>query len=131
MQDGFKVYMDSYMASNGSCFMFTWTIFKNLPLGGRPNTKSTDHGTPNVHNRRFILLLSLMKTHMKRNSLKYHLVEGPVTCDFTLHLGVHDHTTFFLRCVGTAFGHFLLGSHIVMVTALGLCVKWPYVYPSS
>jgi len=24
-----KVYMDSYMASNGSCFMVTWTIFKN------------------------------------------------------------------------------------------------------
>ena len=21
--------MDSYMASNGSCFMLTWTIFKN------------------------------------------------------------------------------------------------------
>ena len=29
MQDGYKVYMDSYMASNGSCFMVTWTVFKN------------------------------------------------------------------------------------------------------
>ena len=29
MQDRCKVYMDSYMASNGSCFMITWTIFKN------------------------------------------------------------------------------------------------------
>ena len=29
MQDGCEVYMDSYMASNGSCFMVTWTIFKN------------------------------------------------------------------------------------------------------
>ena len=29
MQDGCKVYMDSYMASNGSCFMVIWTIFKN------------------------------------------------------------------------------------------------------
>jgi hypothetical protein len=29
MQDGCKVYMDSYMASNGSCFMVTWTLFKN------------------------------------------------------------------------------------------------------
>ena len=29
MQDECKVYMDSYMASNGSCFMFTWTLFKN------------------------------------------------------------------------------------------------------
>ena len=29
MQDGCKVYMDFYMASNGSCFMVTWTIFGN------------------------------------------------------------------------------------------------------
>jgi hypothetical protein len=29
MQDGCKVYMDSYMASNGSCFMVTWIIFRN------------------------------------------------------------------------------------------------------
>ena len=29
MQDGCEVYMDSYMASNGSCFMVTWIIFKN------------------------------------------------------------------------------------------------------
>jgi hypothetical protein len=29
MQDGCNVYMDIYMASNGSCFMVTWTIFKN------------------------------------------------------------------------------------------------------
>ena len=37
MQDGCKIYMDSYMASNGSCFVVTWTIFKNHLLG-RPNT---------------------------------------------------------------------------------------------
>jgi hypothetical protein len=24
-----KVYMDSYMALNGSCFMVTWIVFKN------------------------------------------------------------------------------------------------------
>ena len=29
MPDGCKVHMDSYMASNGSCFLVTWTIFKN------------------------------------------------------------------------------------------------------
>ena len=29
MQDGCKVYVDSYMASNGSCFMVTLTMFKN------------------------------------------------------------------------------------------------------
>ena len=26
MQDGCRVYMNSYMASNGSCFLITWTI---------------------------------------------------------------------------------------------------------
>ena len=29
MRDGCKVYVDSYMASNGSRFMVTWTILKN------------------------------------------------------------------------------------------------------
>jgi hypothetical protein len=29
MQDGCEVYMDSYIASNESCFMVIWTIFKN------------------------------------------------------------------------------------------------------
>jgi hypothetical protein len=29
MQDDVKVYMDSNMTSNGSCFMVTWTIFEN------------------------------------------------------------------------------------------------------
>jgi hypothetical protein len=42
MQDGCKVYMDSYMASNGSCFMVTWTIFKNhlLELGLTQNSET-------------------------------------------------------------------------------------------
>jgi hypothetical protein len=29
MQDGCKVYMDSYLALNGSCFMVSCIIFKN------------------------------------------------------------------------------------------------------
>ena len=43
MQDGCKVYMDSYMASNGSCFMVTWTIFKNhlLEVGLTKNHRET------------------------------------------------------------------------------------------
>ena len=43
MQDGCKVYMGSSMASNGSCFMVTWTILQKPLLGGRPNTKPGDH----------------------------------------------------------------------------------------
>ena len=54
MQDKCKVYMDSYMASNGSCFMVTWTIFENhlLKVG---LTKLGDYGTPDAHHRWFIL----------------------------------------------------------------------------
>ena len=33
-----------------------------------------------------------------------------VTCGFTLLLRIRDHTRWFWRCVGTAFGHVLLGS---------------------
>ena len=33
-----------------------------------------------------------------------------------------------LEVFGTAFGHFLVGSHNFMITALGSCVKWPLHY---
>ena len=43
MQDGCKVYMDSYMALNGSCFMVTWIIFNNhlLDVGLTQNWETT------------------------------------------------------------------------------------------
>ena len=69
-------------------------------------------------------ILTCMRTRMNRNSLKWHLVEGPVTYDFTLHFRVCDHTTWLWRCLGTAFELFPLDSHNFMVMALGLCVKW-------
>jgi hypothetical protein len=42
MQDGCKVCMVSYMASNGLCLMVTWTIFKNhlLEVGLTQNRAS-------------------------------------------------------------------------------------------
>ena len=41
-KDECKVYMDSYMASNGSCFMLTWIIFKNHLLEvGLPQNRET------------------------------------------------------------------------------------------
>ena len=45
------------MAANGSCFMVTWIGFQKPSLGGRPCTKLGDHGTPNAHNRWFILFI--------------------------------------------------------------------------
>ena len=55
MQDGCKVHMGSYMAPNGSRFMVTWTIIKNHLLEVGLTQKPGDHGTPNAHNRCFIL----------------------------------------------------------------------------
>ena len=55
MQDGCKVYMDSYMASNGFVFHGHLDYFRKLLLGGRPNTNPGDHGTPNAHNCCFII----------------------------------------------------------------------------
>jgi hypothetical protein len=62
---------------------------------------------------------------LKKKSLKQHLVEVPVTYGFTIHLRVCDHTTWFWRCLGTAFVHFLwaltitwswLGHRVVGIT---------------
>ena len=58
----------------------------------------------------------------------------PVTYGFTLHLKDGDHTRWFWRCVGTAFGHFLLVSRNFMVTAhvwSGSCVKYPSGIPEK
>jgi uncharacterized protein YwbE len=89
MQNGCNVYMDSYMALNGSCFMVTWTIFINhLLVVGLIQNQDTRHSKcsqPLIYS-----ILSSARTHMNR--MKEHLVEGPVTCDFTLHLRVCDLT---------------------------------------
>ena len=128
MQDGCKVYLDSYTASNGSCVMVTRTIFQKRPLGGRPHTKPPgDHGTPNAHNCRFILFHHARGSRVNRIHRNNIRSRYPVTRGFTLHSRTRDHTTWFRRCLRTAFGLFLLGSHYFSVTALGLCVKWPYV----
>ena len=125
MQDGCKVYMDFYMASNGSCFMVTWIVFKDhfLEVGLTQNWDII--GRPNVHNCWFILFYHVwrpawIKKHSNciwlrvRSRMASHYTWGSVT-------PLHD----FWRCLGTAFGRFLWGSHNFMVTALGSCVKWP------
>jgi hypothetical protein len=126
MQDGCKVYMASYMASNGSCFMVTWTIFKNHLLEvWLTQNRETMHGTPNAHNRWFIPFyhawgLAWREIHSisiwlrARSHMTSHYTWRSVT---TLH-----------NCggvLGRPLDTFLLGSHNNMVTALGLCGKWP------
>ena len=124
MQDGCGVYMDSYMASNESCFPGQLDYFQKPPLGDRPDTKSGDHGTPNAHNCWFNLL-SCARTRMNRNSLKCHLVEGMVMHNFYYTWGSMTTLHEFERVVGRLLDTCLLGSHNFVVTALGSCVKWP------
>jgi hypothetical protein len=61
MQDGQKVYMNSYM---DHVFHGQMDYFQKPPLGDRSNTK------PGLR--------------MNRNSLKEHLVESSVTYDFNI-----------------------------------------------
>ena len=65
MQDGCKVYMDSYMTSNGSRFMVTWTILKNhlLEIGLTHKTMRPWHSEPSQLLIYFILLC--MRTYIE------------------------------------------------------------------
>ena len=91
--------------------------FHKPPLEGRPSTKPGDHATPNAHNHWFILFYHVwgptwIEIHWNSIWLRVwshipsHYTWGSAT---TLHE--------FGGVLGTAFGHFLLGSHNSMVTA--------------
>ena len=68
MQYGCKVHMDSYMASNGSCFMVTWTVFKNHLLEVRltQNRETTTLQTF-ISIGLFYFFLSCVRTCKSRN----------------------------------------------------------------
>ena len=109
MQAGCKVYMDSYMTSNWSCFTITWTILKNhlLEVGLTQN-----RGTMALRTLRtvglfyFIMVWGPTWIEIHWNSIwlrswshmTSHYTRGSMT---TLHDG--------WRCVGTPFGHFSFG----------------------
>jgi hypothetical protein len=128
MQDGCKVYMDSYMASTGSCFMVTWTIFKNHLLeGGLIQNRDTIYGFPNAHNRWLILFYHVWgSTCMNRNHWNsiWLRARSHMTSQYTWRsmTTLHD----FGGVLGWPLDTFLLGSHNFMVMALGSCVKWPW-----
>ena len=105
--------------------------FQDPSLGGRPTTKLGDHDTPNTHNRWFILLYQVWGPAGIEIRWNGTWVRGRVTCSFTLHLRICDHTTRFWRCRGIPFGHFLLGSHNFMVTAFGLVCEVALTYNPS
>jgi hypothetical protein len=86
--------------------------FQKPPLGGWPNTKPGDIASPNAHNRRFILIYHVWGSawiNIRWNNI--WLRTRSWIYDFTLRLKVHDHTTRFWRCVGTAFSFGLSQFH--------------------
>ena len=98
--------------------------FQKPPLGGRPNTKHGDHGTPNAHNRWFIVFYHMrgptwIGSHWNSMWLRARLL-------MTLHYTWGFVTTLhdFGGVLGWPLITFLLGSHNFVVTALGSCVKW-------
>ena len=106
------------------CTPRAWTIFKNHLLEVNRSWKPMTLQT--------LTTIDLFYFIMSEDSHEYKFIEIAIdwgASHIWLHtnLRVRDHTTWFWRCVGMAFGHFLLDSHNFMVTALGSCVKCPLV----
>ena len=77
--------------------------FQNPPLGGRSNTRPGDHGTPNAHNRWFILF--------------YH-VRGPTWID------IHWNNIR-LRALSHMTSHYTWGSVTTLLHDCGGVLGWP------
>ena len=101
------------------------------PLGGRPNTKLGDHGTPNAHNNQFILLyhvwrLAWIDIHWSsiclraQSHMTSHYTWGSMTT-------LHD----FGGVLGRPLDTFFWALTMSWSRPLGLCVKWPYTIPSK
>ena len=135
MQDGWKVYINSYMASNGSCFKLTWTILNNQlsEVGLTQNM-----GTMALQTLTTIGLFYVYHVwgpawrEIHWNSI-WLRTRSHVTSH--LHLRVHDHlTTRVWTCLGTvAFEHslsfglsqFLPWSRLLACVWRGLGKQWP------
>ena len=62
--------MDSYMASNGPCFMVTWTIFKNHLLEVDLTQNQETMALRTLTTVDFILFYHCVRTRMIRNLIK-------------------------------------------------------------
>ena len=100
---------------------------KIWPLGGRPNTKLEDHVIAIAHSCSFILFYHVrgpawIEIHWNSiwltvpSHMTLHYTWGPVTT-------LHD----FRGELGRPLETFFWALTIIMVTALGSCVKWPQV----
>jgi hypothetical protein len=117
MQDGYKVYIDFYMASNGSCFMVTWTIFTNHLLEVGLTQHMALQNLTTIDSLYFIMCENPTWINFHWNSIWLRVSH----IWFHTHLKACDHTIWFWNWSGTH----PLGSNNFMVMALGLCIKWP------
>ena len=116
-----KVYMGSYMASNGSCLIITCTIFKNHLLGLGLTQKQETMALwmlTTIHLFYVIMLWGPIRIEIHWNNT--WLGAGCIRLHTPpLDSRIRDHTTWFW----TLFTRALTISY--MVTALGSCVMWP------
>ena len=127
MQDGCKIYVDSYMASNGSCFMVTWTIFKShlLEVGLTQNWETIAlWNLTTVDFLYFNMYEDLAWIESHRNSI-WLRAWSHMTSHYTK--GPWPHYMILDVVLGRPLD-ISLGSHNFMILALGLCVKCPLVW---
>ena len=78
MQTRCEVYMDSYMASNGSCFVVTWSLFKSFLLRVGLTKPLGDHGIPNAQHRDRFTSSTLSGRKGRASPSSLHItLEGP------------------------------------------------------
>ena len=126
MQDGSQAYMNSYMASNGSCFWLLGILLKKLPLDVGLTQIPGDHGTPNAHNYIYIFNHVWGPTWM---NIHWNSV-GWVPNHIWLHTTLKDPWPCYMiaKVSGDGFWTLPLGSHDFMVMALGSSAKWPLLW---
>ena len=126
MQDGCKVFLHGIMHGiEGIMFHGHLDYFQKPPPGGRPYTKPGDHGTPDVHNHRFVSFYFIMcEGACEWKFTEITFCRGPRS-HMTSHCTRGSETTLddFGGVVERPWDTFLLGAHNFMVTALGSYVK--------
>ena len=115
----------STLHQNGPCFNIALTISKNhlweSSLTQHWETMALRYFTTNE-----ISIFSLVQGPcMNRSDWNSVWLRVRPHMTSQLHMRARGHTTWFWKCLGTTCGHFFLGSHNFMVTALGSCVKRP------
>ena len=105
-----------------------WSRALSLVCEVTLRTKPWNHGTPNHQS---IIFYHVGRLRMNRNSSKLHVIENPVTYDFTPHSRARDHPTlhYFGSVMGWPLGTSIWALTISQSRSLHLsfvCVRrWP------